>query len=207
MLLLLLLTNEVWRMWLYTDSVVSIFKIHCAQTPVAGCVDTNGRILMYYRPFTTDLFSKMSKDFKNQFRIGGQGQLQRPQQTEKQTWIYWSLGVPRSDCSSQQHRQDRWQEFVQTRGGCMDRAEWGRSNPVLHLCGWECRGRCLCAKAYGLLGKQDLNWAAAWGAAAHWPGGTVTVFLPWTSWKRGLVELHTNSLVQAIAPCNFNGMV
>ena len=50
----------------------------------------------------------------------------------------------------------------------MDKAEWGRSDPVLDLCGWECRGRCMYARAYRLCDKQDLNWATAWSTAAHW---------------------------------------
>ena len=78
------------------------------------------------------------------------------------------LGLPGSDCGSWQHRQDRWLEFVRTIQGHMGKAKRGRSDPVLDLCGWECRGRGMYARAYRLCGKQDLNWAAAWSTAAHW---------------------------------------
>lgn len=41
--------------------------------------------------------------------------------------------------------------------GCMDKAERGRSDPVLDLCGWECGGRCAYARVYRLCGRQGLN--------------------------------------------------
>lgn len=139
---------------------------------------------------------------------GQSGQLQGPWQDEKQAWKCDCLGLPCSCRSSQQHRQDRWLEFVWTVWGYVDKAEWGRSDPVLDLCGLECRGRGICARLYRLCGKQGLNWATAWSTAAH-----CSLFyshhvscMDIVDWEAHF-ELHTNNAVWATAPCHFNGMV
>lgn len=139
---------------------------------------------------------------------GQSGQLQGPWQDEKQAWKCDCLGLPCSDRSSQQHRQDRSLEFVWTVWGYVDKAEWGRSDPVLDLCGLECRGRGICARLYRLCGKQGLNWATAWSTAAHCSllCSHHVSCMDIVDWEAHF-ELHTDNTVWATAPCHFNGMV